>query len=1015
MDTRRIARFLASLPERRLSRRAALRAGTVGLGTAGLSLAGVGIAGLSAEQPATPSPEAATSAAGMAGMTGTATLAPSGVTPVPSPTAMPPQVFTPEAIIPATVETWTEPWIWRPSQWPGQQLNLNLVENVNPGAIVGNGNSTAILFAYGGSTPGPTIRMRGDEVLLVRLRNLLGQDQGTTPFGPYPDFAALPKNLTADQVNAKLAQLGQIQADFCLGEHVNGIHTIHDTNLHTHGLHVRPGRNPDGTHSDNILLRLINQQDFAVREAHADSATCDWLRAPEQTSALQEDEIVGFADFEFHVGNVQADARAAARQPAQPHPPGTFWYHPHCHGATHIQVASGMAGFLIVEGDVDDAINLALTGSRQPDPQVKTGPYDYIERAMLIQRVFTVSKDPDAATNSLLMGGNANTAVNGDQDPATIVMRPGAIERWRVLNGSVDGQGYVRFMVVKGQYAVEESLSPNGNILSRLVKLRDATHSYTPVTRAEVAADKQQVYLLAIDGVTLVDTAGDKPVHAIRDLAAQNGGTANPLDGDLGNKPNEAMLANFEASFKDATSIRNAFVRPNEVLMAQGNRADVFFQAPRLATSGTPAPKAEIYTVLARSAVLNSDNYQQTLQKSYTAGKLAQAPEDTVVAWVIVSDDDPDAPTSTPIPAYNVLDLNKVMPPVPDYLLPITDEDVQIKPAANGRAADPDAAIAGRAGKYRTRTIAYSGWGANDFPLVTTVGDSETAKNFRAFIQRDQATGSKLASLRYVEIANSKDHLLLPPGTRTMAISTALSDEVIDGSDPLFPITAGMGRKFMPDDPRRGRMLLDTAEEWTVYNYSISLWANTETKPAGQYGAHYPGLPLLRGDGQARFAAQPPDGKTWQLTTQGVDHPFHMHQNPFWVMRVEIPDEQGNLVNILDQPQWQDVVWVPRNGGRVVFRSRFPDYVGAFVNHCHILMHEDNGMMQVVQITPFADQANYEPKAKVARTADTADAITAVYPRLDQAGAWLQAMRFIDPSPAAGQTFPGFVVAPPTE
>jgi len=77
----------------------------------------------------------------------------------------------------------------------------------------------------------------------------------------------------------------------------------------------------------------------------------------------------------------------------------------------------------------------------------------------------------------LLMGGNANVAVNGDQNPTTIVMRPGAIERWRVLNGSVDGQGYVRFMVVKGQYAVEESLSAKGNILSRLVKLRESTHT----------------------------------------------------------------------------------------------------------------------------------------------------------------------------------------------------------------------------------------------------------------------------------------------------------------------------------------------------------------------------------------------------------------------------------------------------------------------------------------------------------------------------------------------------------
>ncbi|MEX5689768.1 multicopper oxidase domain-containing protein, partial [Pseudomonas silesiensis] len=33
------------------------------------------------------------------------------------------------------------------------------------------------------------------------------------------------------------------------------------------------------------------------------------------------------------------------------HPAGTSWYHPHIHGTTAMQVASGMAGALVVEGD----------------------------------------------------------------------------------------------------------------------------------------------------------------------------------------------------------------------------------------------------------------------------------------------------------------------------------------------------------------------------------------------------------------------------------------------------------------------------------------------------------------------------------------------------------------------------------------------------------------------------------------------------------------------------------------
>jgi hypothetical protein len=166
--------------------------------------------------------------------------------------------------------------------------------------------------------------MRGDEVLLVTLRNLLGQDFGASPTGPYPDPISfeLPPNVTVDQVNAKARQLGLIRDDVCLGEHTNGLHAIHDTNLHTHGLHVRPGWNPDGTESDNIFLRLISRQDFEAREAAAQGPACQWLRDPEQTGFLQDDETVGFVDFDFHVGDVQAGTRARRGLPHPAAPAG---------------------------------------------------------------------------------------------------------------------------------------------------------------------------------------------------------------------------------------------------------------------------------------------------------------------------------------------------------------------------------------------------------------------------------------------------------------------------------------------------------------------------------------------------------------------------------------------------------------------------------------------------------------------------------------------------------------------
>ena len=46
---------------------------------------------------------------------------------------------------------------------------------------------------------------------------------------------------------------------------------------------------------------------------------------------------------------------------------------------------------------------------------------------------------------------------------------------------------------------------------------------------------------------------------------------------------------------------------------------------------------------------------------------------------------------------------------------------------------------------------------------------------------------------------------------------------------------------------------------------------------------------------------------------------------------------------------WRDTAIVPRNGG-ITFRTRFLDFTGKFVLHCHMMNHEELGMMQVVEV-----------------------------------------------------------------
>ena len=88
------------------------------------------------------------------------------------------------------------------------------------------------------------------------------------------------------------------------------------------------------------------------------------------------------------------------------------------------------------------------------------------------------------------------------------------------------------------------------------------------------------------------------------------------------------------------------------------------------------------------------------------------------------------------------------------------------------------------------------------------------------------------------------------------------------------------------------------------------------------------------------------DVEEWTLkNTDNEDHTFHIHVNDFQVMSVN-----GQPYNAHGL---QDTVVLPQ-GGEVVVRIPFTDFVGKFVFHCHILPHEDTGMMGIVEVVdPF--------------------------------------------------------------
>jgi FtsP/CotA-like multicopper oxidase with cupredoxin domain/peroxiredoxin len=81
----------------------------------------------------------------------------------------------------------------------------------------------------------------------------------------------------------------------------------------------------------------------------------------------------------------------------------------------------------------------------------------------------------------------------------------------------------------------------------------------------------------------------------------------------------------------------------------------------------------------------------------------------------------------------------------------------------------------------------------------------------------------------------------------------------------------------------------------------------------------------------------------WSLSSKEDNHPFHLHVNPFEVIRRD--PQTGQIVERV----WRDTILVAPNKP-VTIRVRYRDFPGRTVFHCHNLAHEDQGMMQNIQM-----------------------------------------------------------------
>ncbi len=219
----------------------------------------------------------------------------------------------------------------------------------------------------------PTLRVNPGDLLILRLKNDLASfESGAATAAHPPAKSAGP-------------------ADPC----TSGRMSPTATNLHFHGMTV-----PPVCHQDEVLKTSIQPGD---------------------------------APFEYRF-----------RVPAN-EPPGLYWYHPHIHGFSAMQVGGGASGALIVEGieranpqtaGLPERV-LIVRDQNLMHPDAPPSKSEPVVPRMLIDR------DGDSANNGTGFGKPAkDLSVNfvpvpyPDYPPATLKMKPGERQLWRVLNAS---------------------------------------------------------------------------------------------------------------------------------------------------------------------------------------------------------------------------------------------------------------------------------------------------------------------------------------------------------------------------------------------------------------------------------------------------------------------------------------------------------------------------------------------------------------------------------------------------
>jgi FtsP/CotA-like multicopper oxidase with cupredoxin domain len=205
----------------------------------------------------------------------------------------------------------------------------------------------------------------------------------------------------------------------------------------------------------------------------------------------------------------------------------------------------------------------------------------------------------------------------------------------------------------------------------------------------------------------------------------------------------------------------------------------------------------------------------------------------------------------------------------------------------------------------------------------------------------------------------AQSRIILSPGERVdllvMASRTAgtyrllslpYSRQGMMSSPTITLMTMECGGKALSDaipasiNPAARRLNLNTA----------SLPKRTLSLSMGQGRGYINGITFTDMDHASRISSRLGTYEVWEVVNNsGMDHPFHQHVNPSQILAISGGDA-GYTAFHTTVPGWKDTVLVPK-WGKATMLVPVRDYGGMTMFHCHIVEHEDIGMMGVWEIT----------------------------------------------------------------